>query len=155
MMDGGNVTSAVVTESSEKTFDPGIRRTGRHRIARRVIEAVIDEALDRAEARSEQRDLIYRARNRAFAEIGDYLEDGDVKLYLLVEAELREQVQRCFVSDSIVAAPFDARRARPDHRRVVEAIARLVQEARAVLTPPQRQAVADYVRAHVGGPSID
>jgi len=155
MMNGGQVAGAVVTESSEKTFDPGIRRGGRHRIVRRVVEAVIDEALERARARPEQRDRIYRARDRAFAEIESYLEDGDAGLGLLVEAELRLQVQRCFVGDSIDAAPFDVRRTRPDHRQVVHAIAWAVQQARAVLTPPQRQVIADYVRAHVGGCSID
>jgi hypothetical protein len=141
-------------ESSEKTFGPRAQRGGRHGIARQVIEAAIDEALDRAQVRSEQRERIYRARNRAFAEIEDYLEDGDAGLCLLVEAELREQIQRCFVSDSIVAAPFDWRRRRPDHRQVVEAIACSVREARGVLTPSQRQVIADYVRAYVGSRSI-
>jgi hypothetical protein len=150
MVNGGNVGGTVVSENTEKTLDRGIRPGGRQRIARRVIEAMIDEALDRAEVRSEQRAQIYRARNRAFAAIDDYLEDGDAALCPLVEAELREQVQRHFASDPIDAALLDARRARPGHRRIVETIARSMREAHAALTPAQRRVIAGYVRANLG-----
>ena len=147
----GNVGGTVVIETGEKPFGPDLRYGGRRRIARRVIETMIDEALDRAKARSDQRDQIYRARNRVFAAIDDYLEGGDATLCLLVEAELREQVQRLFVSDPIDAAPVDARRARPDHRRLLDTIARSVREARAVLAPSQRQLIGGYVRGNLGG----
>jgi hypothetical protein len=150
IVNGGNVAGAVVTETTEKTFDPDIRH-GRRQIARRVIEAMIDEALDRAEARSDQRAQIYGARNRAFAAIDDYLGGRDAALCPLVEAELREQVQRLFVSDPIDAAPLDARRAGSDHRRVVETIAQSVREVHAVLTPPQSQVITGYVQANFGG----
>ena len=149
MRNRGNVTGAVVTETTENTSDPGIRH-GRRRIARRVIEAMIDEALDRAEARSEQRARIYRVRNHACAVIDDYLEGRDTALCPLVEAELRAQVQRYFVSDAIDAASPDARGARPDHRRLVNTIARSVRAAHAVLTPSQRQVIASYVRSNLG-----
>ena len=155
MMNGGQnegwFGEAGGTETTEKTFDPGLQHGGRQRIARRVIEGMIDEALDRAVARSDQRARIYRARNSAFAAIDHYLKGRDTALCPLVEAELREQIRRLFASDPIDVAPFDARRARPDHRRVVETIAQSVREAHAALTPPQSQVIAGYVRANLGG----
>jgi hypothetical protein len=150
MVNGGSVGSAAVVETTEKVFGSGIRYRGRQRIARRVIEAMIDEALDRAQARSDQRNQIYRARNRAFAAIEDYLEGGDAALCPLVEAELREQIRELFLSDPIGAGPLDARRAQPDHRRLVEAIARSARDVRAVLTSSQRQRIAAYVRDNLG-----
>jgi hypothetical protein len=118
-----------------------------------VIEATIDEALDRAEARSEQRAQIYRVRNRAIAAIDDYLKVADVALCPLVEAVLREQIQRHFVSGPIDAASLDAQ-ALSDHQQVVEAIAQSVQEVHAVLTPPQTLVIAGYVRATLGDRSV-
>jgi len=150
MVNGGYVGGAVVIETTEKLIGAGIRYGGRRRIARRVTEAMIDEALDRAKARSDQRDQIYRARNRAFAAIDDYLEGRGAALCPLVEAELREQVRKLFVSDPIDAAPLDARRAQPDHRRLVDTIAGLVREVHTVLTPSQRQLIAGYVRGNLG-----
>jgi hypothetical protein len=110
---------------------------------------MIDEALDRAQAPSEQRAQIYRVRNRALATIDTYLEDGDAARCPAVEAELREQAQRCFAGDS--AAVHGATTAwRGGDRRLAETIARSVRDAYAVLTPPQRRAVGDYVRDHLG-----
>lgn len=149
MTNAGNIASAVV---AARGFDRDIRRGGRRRIARRVIEAMIDEALDRAGAWSDQRARIYGARNRAFAAIDDYLEGEDAAACPLVEAELREQVQRRFVLAPIDAAPRDTRRARPN-RQLLEILAESVQQAHALLTPPQREVVAGYVRAHLHGAS--
>jgi hypothetical protein len=150
MENEGYVGGAVVIESTERPVGGGIRYGGRRRIARRVTEAMIDEALDRAQARSDQRDQIYRARNRAFTAIDDYLEGRDPALCPLVETELREQIWKLFVSDPVGAAPLDARRAQPDHRRLVETIARSVRDVHTVLTPSQRQLIAGYVRGNLG-----
>jgi len=149
MMDPENTARAAVTETTGRTFDSGISHSRRRRIARRLIEAMIEEALDVAEARSDQRAQIYRARDRAFAAIDPYIEGRGTGLCALVEADLREQVQRRFRSYPIEATPFDVRRAGPEHRWVVEAIARSFWEAYAVLTPSQRLIVADYVRANL------
>jgi hypothetical protein len=150
MMSPEKTARAVVTETTGRIFDSGIQRTRRRRIARRVIEAMIEEALDLAEVQSDQRARIYQARNHAFAAIDDYLEGRGAGLSALVEADVREQVQRRFRSYPIESTPFDLRRAGPEHRWVVEAIARSLWEAHAVLTPSQRLIIGDYVRANLG-----
>jgi hypothetical protein len=112
---------------------------------------MIDEALDRAQAPSEQRTHIYRVRNRALATIDNYLEgDGSGAACPIVEAELREQTRRCFVGGTAGAALGATAAWRGDDRRLAEAIARFVRDAHAVLTPSQRRAVGDYVRAQLG-----
>jgi len=111
-----------------------------------VIEAMIDEALDRAQAPFEQRARIYRVRNRTLATIDAYLEDSDAARCPLVEAELREQARRCFADDATEAALGVTAAWRGDDRRLAETIARSVRDVYAVLTPPQRRAIGDYVR---------
>jgi hypothetical protein len=152
MMDRENTARAVATETTERTFDSDIRHSRRRRIARRLIEAMSEEALDLAGVGSDQRARIYRARNDAFAAIDHYLKGRGPGLCALVEADLREQVQRRFRSYPIETTPFDARRAGPEHRLVVEAIARSLWEAHAALTPSQRSTIGGYVRANLGAP---
>jgi len=141
-----NGTKVADNTTTTTTSDLALR-PGRRRVARRVIEAMIDEALDRAQAPFEQRARIYRVRNRTLATIDAYLEDSDAaRCPTLVEAELREQARRCFADDATEAALGATAAWRGDDRRLAETIARSVRDVYAVLTPPQRRAIGDYVR---------
>lgn len=143
-----NATSAVITPTLESS-DQIIQRGGRHWIARRVILAMIERALERAQVQPEQRARICQARDRALEAIDEYLQDRDAAPPSLIEADLREQVQRCFLGEPTNPAPLDARRAWPDYQGVVDSITRSIRETHSVLTPAQRKAIAVYVRGNL------
>lgn len=142
MMNWGKIAEAAAVATANG-FNVGTPHRGRHGIMKRVVEAMIDEALDEAKARSEQRVAVYWARNRAFAAVEEYLENRSAAL---------QQVLALFESDHIDLPHRDTLRAQRDaeHRRVADAIAQSAPDVRAVLSPTQRKAVADYARARLG-----
>lgn len=151
MANQGSATSLPISVMPGKNFAPVIPRGDRHRIARRVISTMIDEALDRARVRPDQRFLIYQARDRMLSKIDEYLVDRDAAACRLVEAELWEEAQRCFLGRLIDHAPLDARRAEPEYRQLVRAIALSVRDMRDVLTPSQEQAIVEYMCGRTWG----
>jgi Spy/CpxP family protein refolding chaperone len=114
---------------------------GRHGIMKRVVSAMIDEALDGARVTPEQRQTIHGARDRAFAAVEEHRRVGGDRLGELLALFEAEQVD---------PGALQALRERheAEHRRIADAIGQAVRDAHAVLTPEQRRAVADYVRAH-------
>jgi periplasmic protein CpxP/Spy len=113
----------------------------RHAIMRRVVAATIDEALDRAQVTPEQRQAIHAARDRVFATVD--AERAGRRTHL-------EDALRLFEADRPDPAQVEAlhRQADEGRQRIRQAIHEAIVEAHSVLTPAQRKALADHVRAH-------
>jgi Spy/CpxP family protein refolding chaperone len=114
---------------------------GRPAMMKRFVSAMIDEALEPANVTAEQRTRIYAARDRAFAAFeahrqtrGTHMDDA----LALFEADA--------VDPGRVAA-FRAQR-EAEHRQVGDALVQALTEVHDVLTPAQRKAVADWIRAN-------
>ena len=112
----------------------------RHGMMKRMASAMIDEALEPAQVTPEQRAKIYAARDRAFAAV-----------------EAQHQSRRAHMADALAlfeadvidpgqVAAFRAQR-ETEHRQVADAITQAITDAHDVLTPVQRKAVADWIRA--------
>ena len=117
---------------------PGV---GRHSIMKRMVVAAIDDALDDAKVTPDQRTAIYTARDRAFAAL-EQARTGR-------RAHLEEGL-RLFEADQVDPAQVEAfhRQGDEERQRMREAIHQAIVEVHDVLTPVQRRAIADYVRAH-------
>ena len=133
----GLVTGAVAFAQGG---GPGFR----HGMMKRMATAMIDEALEPAQVTPEQRATIYASRDRAFA---------------AVEAQHRTrgthmaEALALFEADVVDAGRLAAFRAQreAEHRQVADAITQALTEVHDVLTPVQRRAVADWIRAHRPG----
>ena len=132
---------AVSLAAGAGAFAYGAHAGGRHGIMKRMVSAALDEALDQAQVTPEQRATIHAARDRVFATVegvregrGQHLEEG----------------LRLFEADQVDPAQVEAlhREAEAARERVRAAVHEAIVEAHDVLTPVQRKAVADYVRAH-------
>jgi Spy/CpxP family protein refolding chaperone len=119
----------------------GAHGGGRHSIMKRMVVAAIDDALDDAKVTPEQRTTIHAARDRAFAA----LEQARTSRRAHVEEGLR-----LFEADQVDPGAVEAfhRRGDAERQRAREAIHQALVEVHDVLTPAQRRALADYVRAH-------
>ncbi|HTO13409.1 MAG TPA: periplasmic heavy metal sensor [Candidatus Binatia bacterium] len=133
----GLVTGAVAFAQGG---GPGFR----HGMMKRMATAMIDEALEPAQVTPEQRATIYASRDRAFAAVeaqhqtrGTHMAEA----LALFEAD---------VVDAGRLAAFRAQR-EAEHRQVADAITQALTEVHDVLTPVQRRAVADWIRAHRPG----
>ena len=114
---------------------------GRHSIMKRMVVAAIDDALDDAKVTADQRTAIYAARDRAFAALEQARTSRRAHL---------EEGLRLFEADQVDPAQAEAfhRQGDEERQRVRAVIHQALVEAHDVLTPVQRRAVADYVRAH-------
>jgi Spy/CpxP family protein refolding chaperone len=119
----------------------GAHGGGRHAIMKRVVLAAIDDALDEAKVTPVQRTAIYAARDRAFAAA----EQARTSHWAHLEEGLR-----LFEADQVDPAQVEAfhRQSDEERQRMREAIHQALVEVHDVLTPVQRRAIADYVRAH-------
>lgn len=119
----------------------GMHGGGRHSIMRRMVVATIDDALDEAKVTPDQRTAIYAARDRAFAAVEQARASRRTHF---------EEGLRLFEADQVDPAQVEAfhRQGDEERRRMQDAIHQAIVEVHAVLTPPQRRAIADYVRAH-------
>jgi Spy/CpxP family protein refolding chaperone len=119
----------------------GAHGGGRHAIMKRMIASAIDDALDEAKVTPEQRTTINQIRDRAFAAVEQARTSHRAHL---------EEGLRLFEADRVDPAQAEAfhRQSDEERRRMREAIHQAVVEAHDVLTPVQRRAIADYVRAH-------
>jgi|SRR5687768_14802330 len=119
---------------------------GRHgAVMKRFVSSMIDEALAPANVSPEQRTQIYAVRDRAFAAVEAHRQTRGAHL---------EEALRFFEADTVDAgrlATFRAQR-EAEHRQVADAITQALTEVHDVLTPPQRKAVADWIRANRPGP---
>jgi Spy/CpxP family protein refolding chaperone len=105
---------------------------------------MIDEALAPANVTPEQRTQIYAARDRAFAAVEAHRQTRGAHM-----AEALALFEADAVDPGRVAT-FRAQR-EAEHRQVADAISQAITEVHDVLTPAQRKAVADWVRANRPG----
>lgn len=118
---------------------------GRPAMMKRMVSAMIDEALEPANVTADQRTRIYAARDRAFAALEAHRQTRGAHLQealALFEAD---------VVDPGRVATFRAQR-EAEHRQAGDAITQAFTEVHDVLTPAQRKAVADWIRANRPGP---
>jgi Spy/CpxP family protein refolding chaperone len=122
-------------------FAYGAHGGGRHAIMRRVVSATIDDALDQAGVTPEQRAAIHAARDRVFAAVD--AAHGARRSHL-------EETLQLFEADRPDPARVEAlhRQGEAERQRIRDAVHEAIVEAHGLLTPPQRKAIADYVRAH-------
>lgn len=119
----------------------GAHGGGRHSIMKRMVVAAIDDALDDAKVTPGQRTAIYTARDRAFAALEQARTNRRTHL---------EEGLRLFEADQVDPAQVEAfhRQGDEERQRMREVIHQAIVEVHDVLTPIQRRAVADHVRAH-------
>ncbi|HXH84347.1 MAG TPA: periplasmic heavy metal sensor [Candidatus Tectomicrobia bacterium] len=127
----------LVTSATALAFHHG---GSRHGVMKRVAAAMIDEALDRAQATPEQRMAIHAARDRVFAALEEHHRTRAARL---------DEALALFEADHVDAARLAALRAEREaaHRRLGDAIEQAIIEMHDVLTPTQRRAVTDWIRA--------
>ena len=114
---------------------------GRPAMMKRFVSAMIDEALEPANVTADQRTRIYAARDRAFAAFESHRQTRGTHM---------DEALALFEADAVdpgrVAAFRTQREA--EHRQVGDAIVQALTEVHDVLTPAQRKAVADWIRAN-------
>jgi|SRR5687768_10464493 len=115
----------------------------RHGMMKRMATAMIDEALEPAKVTPEQRTKIYAARDRAFAAFEAKHQTRTAHM-----AEALALFEADTIDPGRVAA-FRAQR-EAEHRQVADAVSQAITDVHDVLTPVQRKAVADWIRAHAG-----
>jgi Spy/CpxP family protein refolding chaperone len=117
---------------------------GRHAVMKRFVSSMIDEALEPAKITPEQRATIYAARDRAFAA---------VEAHHQTRRSSMDEALSLFEADAVDPGRLATLRAQreAEHRQVADAISQAITEVHGVLTPVQRKAVADWIRAHRGG----
>ena len=118
---------------------------GRHgAVMKRFVSSLIDEALAPAQITADQRTRIYAARDRAFAAMEAQRQTRGAHL---------DEALRLFEADTVDAGRLAAFRTQreAEHRQVADAIVQALTEVHDVLTPAQRKAVADWVRANHPG----
>jgi Spy/CpxP family protein refolding chaperone len=119
---------------------------GRHGMfMKRFVSSMIDEALEPANVTPEQRAKIYAVRDRTFAAMEAHRQTRGTHM---------EEALTLFEADVVDAgrvATFRAQR-EAEHRQMADAITQAVTEVHDVLTPGQRKAVADWIRANRPGP---
>ena len=117
---------------------------GRPAVMKRFVSAMIDDALAPANVTAEQRTQIYAARDRAFAA---------VEAQRQTRGGHMDEALALFEADTVDPGRVATFRAQheAEHRQVADAISQALVDVHDALTPPQRKAVADYVRAHRRG----
>jgi Spy/CpxP family protein refolding chaperone len=133
------VTAGLVAGVGAVAF--GAHAGGRHGIMKRMIASAIDEALDEARVTPDQRTAIHGARDRVFATLEAQRATRRAHL---------EEALRLFEADAVDPARVEAlhQQADAERERVRDTIHQALVEVHDVLTPAQRKALADYVRAH-------
>ena len=114
---------------------------GRPAVMKRFVSAMIDDALAPANVTAEQRTQIYAARDRAFAALEAHRRTRGAHM---------DEALALFESDAVDPGRVATFRAQheAEHRQVADAISQAITEVHDVLTPAQRKAVADWVRAN-------
>jgi Spy/CpxP family protein refolding chaperone len=117
---------------------------GRPAMMKRIATAMIDEALEPAKVTPDQRAKIYASRDRAFAALEAHRQTRGTHL---------AEALALFEADTVDPGRLATFRAQheAEHRQVADAISQSLVEIHDVLTPAQRKAVADWIRAHRAG----
>jgi Spy/CpxP family protein refolding chaperone len=118
---------------------------GRHgAMMKRFVSSIIDEALAPAQISPEQRARIYAARDRAFAAVEAHRQTRHASM---------DEALRLFEADTVDAGRLAAFRTQreAEHRQVADAVVQALTEVHDVLSPAQRKAVADWIRANHPG----
>jgi Spy/CpxP family protein refolding chaperone len=117
---------------------------GRPAVMKRFVSAMIDDALAPANLTADQRTQVYAARDRAFATVEAHRQTRGAHM---------DEALALFEADTIDPGRVTAFRTQreAEHRQVADAISQALVDVHDVLTPAQRKAVADYVRAHRRG----
>lgn len=107
---------------------------------RRFASAAIDEALDHAQVTPEQRATIHATRDRLFLIMEAHGKGRPARLH---------EVLALFEGDTVDAGRLQALRQEieAEHGRIADAVGQALGEVHDVLTPTQRKALTDYVRA--------
>jgi Spy/CpxP family protein refolding chaperone len=139
---GSVVAASLALLGGAAVFAAGTHQ-GRHGMMKRFVAAAIEDALDAAKATPEQRTRIHAARDRALAAVETHMTGRPGHF---------DEMLATFEADQVDPARLQAMRARheEEHRRVADAIQSALLEVHDTLTPEQRRAVADWVRAHRG-----
>jgi Spy/CpxP family protein refolding chaperone len=118
---------------------------GRPQMMRRFVSAMIDDALAAANVTTDQRTAIYASRDRVFATLEAQRQARGAHM---------DEALALFESDTLDPAQIAAFRAQreADRKQVADAVSQAITEVHDVLTPVQRKAVADWIRAHRPGP---
>jgi Spy/CpxP family protein refolding chaperone len=113
----------------------------REGMMRRMATAMIDDALDAAHVTPEQRETIHTTRDRLFAVVEEHRRARRARL---------DEVLAAFEAETLDTARLQALRQEVEaqHARLADAIGQALGEVHAALTPEQRTALAEYVRAH-------
>jgi Spy/CpxP family protein refolding chaperone len=110
-------------------------------VMKRFVAAAVDDAIDQAGVTAEQRAAIHAARDRVWT---------SVEQHRLTRGSQLEDALRLFEAERVdpgqVATLRQAHEA--EHRQLADSIAQAILEVHDILTPAQRKALADYVRAH-------
>jgi hypothetical protein len=116
-------------------------RRGHHGMMKAMVSAHIDQALDAAKATGVQKAAVNAAADHVFAAFQDGKKDHAAEL---------EQALALFEADKLDNQAIAAHRARheAEAKKIGDAVVQAVFDAHAALTPPQRRAVVEYVRAH-------
>ena len=117
---------------------------GRPAMMKRMVSAMIDEALEPANVTADQRAKIYAARDRVFATMEAHRQTRGAHI---------NEALALFESDAVDPGRVTAFRAQreAEHRQVGDAISQALTDVHDVLTPGQRKAVADWIRANRPG----
>jgi Spy/CpxP family protein refolding chaperone len=104
------------------------------------VTKVMDGALDAAKVTPAQRNAIEAARDHVFATIDEAGQDQ--------QKDMQEAIA-LFSAPVLDAQAVEAHRARKEAeiKKVSDAVVQAIFDTHAALTPPQRKAVADYLRA--------
>ena len=111
---------------------------------KRIASAMIDEALEPAKVTADQRTKIYAARDRVLAVMEAHHQSRGAHM-----GEALAMFEADTVDPGRLAAFRTQREA--EHRLVADAVSQALVEVHDVLTPAQRKAVADWIRAHRPG----
>ena len=112
---------------------------GRETVMRRVAVAAIDGALDEAQASPEQRAAIHAARDRVFAAVEEHHKGRHARM---------DDMLALFESDRLDdRLPALRQQIEAEHEKIAAVVSGALMDAHGVLTPAQRKAVAEYVRA--------
>jgi Spy/CpxP family protein refolding chaperone len=132
---------ATALTAAGLAFGGGGHAGFRHRVMQRMVTAALDEALDEAQVTPEQRARIHAARDRVFAAVAEERTRRHGRL---------EEMLQLFEADNPDPAALDALHKQLDaeRARTRQTVHDALIEAHGVLTPAQRRALADYVRAH-------
>jgi Spy/CpxP family protein refolding chaperone len=112
---------------------------------RRMAAAMIDDALNAANVTAEQRTVIYASRDRVFAAMEAQRQGHRAHM---------DEALALFEADTLDPAQVAALRAQreADRQQMADTVSQAIKEVHDVLTPVQRKAVADWIRAHRPGP---